>query len=491
MKILMVYCNSMQENALPAGLSQLLGCLKDAEFDIDLFDTTFYRWEEKSAMEVRMEYLQFPPCEIRYKDTDVYEDFNAKINDFKPDLIGFSVVEPTFNFSIKLLESAEAYIKANGVKVAFGGVHAIYYKESLFPHELIDYICISEGENTFIDLCNRLMKGEDVKDVRGFYIRQGREFIENPPAELTDLNKLPFMDFSLFSEEYLLKPMMGKLYRTISVELTRGCPYKCSYCGNSFLTGMFKEYGHWYRLKSIDRIYEEYKEYTRLYKPEFIYKHSESFLAVNKDRLHEYMDMYSEFNIPYWIETRPEDVTEEKADLLVKTNCKRISIGLENGNQKYRKERLKRNYTNEQVIRASDILHDKGISFSMNLILGLPFETRDMIFDGINLLRRCKPASTSIFLFTPYKGNELRKVCEENNMVPESFIGGDYFQTEYSLKGNTLSESEVVGLYKTLPMYVHLPESDFDMLAIAEKDTSEGRYTYNKLKEKFKAQLGW
>lgn len=490
MKILLVYCNSMQANTIPIGVSQLIGCLKAAEFEVELFDTTFYRWEEKSAMEIRMNYLQFPPCPVRYNENDIYADFAKKIEEYEPDLIGFSVVEPTFNFSIKLLESARKLIKQKDIKIAFGGVHAIYYTESLYKYDLIDYICVSEGEVAFVELCRRLEQNEPVDDIDGFHIRKGNSFLKNPKASLVDINNLPMMDFSLFQEEYLLKPMMGRLYRTVSIELTRGCPYQCTYCGNSFLNEMFKEYGRWYRLKTIDRIYSEYQQFIKTYNPEFIYKHSESFLAVNKKRYHEYMEMYSEFNIPYWIETRPEDINEEKADWLAKTNCKRVSIGLENGNEEYRKTTLKRNYTNEQVIKASDILRERGISFSMNLILGLPFETREMIFDGIKLLRRCKPDSTSIFLFTPYKGNMLRKVCEERNMVAEDFIGEDYFQMKYALNGNTLKSEEVIGLFKTLPLYVQLPESDFELIGQAEK-ASENSEIYKNLREKFIDIMGW
>jgi hypothetical protein len=43
MKILLVYCNSMLENALPISVSQLVGVLKVSSIEVDLFDTTFYR----------------------------------------------------------------------------------------------------------------------------------------------------------------------------------------------------------------------------------------------------------------------------------------------------------------------------------------------------------------------------------------------------------------------------------------------------------------
>ena len=55
MKILIVYCNAMLENALPISVSQLVSVLKASSIAVDLFDTTFYRWAEKCDAENRID----------------------------------------------------------------------------------------------------------------------------------------------------------------------------------------------------------------------------------------------------------------------------------------------------------------------------------------------------------------------------------------------------------------------------------------------------
>jgi len=491
MKILLVYCNSMLDNALPIGLTAVISCLKQAGFQVALFDTTFYRWDSKSAMEIRMENLQFPPCELRYKEGDVYADFRSMVLEFGPDLIGISMVEPTFHFGMKLLESVRDLVKKNGIKVAAGGVHAIYFSESLTDRDLIDYICISEGEEAFVELCRRLEAGADVSDVEGFIVRTGGGMKNNGLRGTVDINELPILDFSLFGDEYLNKPMMGRVLRTISLELSRGCPYSCTYCGNAWLKEMFRGRGRWYRLKSLDKIHREFREYISKYNPEFIYKHSESFLAVGAERVREYMQMYSEFRIPYWVETRPEDITEEKARLLADSGCRRISLGLESGNEEFRIKKLKRNHSNDTIRRSCAILRDHGVSFSMNLIIGFPDETREMIFDGVNLLREVRPDATSIFLFTPYKGNHMRRMCEERGLVPPDFIGGDYFQMDYSLRNNTIGRDEVLGLFRTIPLYVRMPESEYGRIKRAETYDEEGDRMFGALRAEFYEIMGW
>jgi len=203
------------------------------------------------------------------------------------------------------------------------------------------------------------------------------------------------------------------------------------------------------------------------------------------------MDMYSAYRIPYWIETRPEDVTDKKAERLANSNCRRISIGLESGNEGYRKTMLKRRYTNDQVVKSCAILKDKGISFSINLIIGLPMENREMVFEGVNLLRSVKPDGISVFLYTPYHGSNLRQVCVDECMIKPDFIGGDYFQMKYSLKNNTMSPKDVLDLFRTIPLYVHLPKSEYSRIQRSQEMNDKANELYSELKEEYYEIMGW
>ena len=164
----------MLENALPISITQLSACLKQAGIEVDLFDTTFYKWGEKSDTEHRIESLQIKPCPLNYNQRDIYNDFKAQVEKSQPDLLGFSVVEPTFHLAIKLLQHAHSTIKRYEISVAMGGVHVILAPETILPYaNLIDYISISEGEEVFIDLCRKLGRGESVRDQPGFWIQGG------------------------------------------------------------------------------------------------------------------------------------------------------------------------------------------------------------------------------------------------------------------------------------------------------------------------------
>lgn len=488
MKILLVYCNTSQDNTVPIGITQVIACLKKAGHEVELFHTTFYRQNMKSSAELRIQALQYKPCVYFYETTDMCFDFVEKIKAFKPDIIGFSVIEVTFNLFKKLLLSAKKYLV--NIKIVVGGVHAIFCPESIAELDGIDFIAISEAEESFVELCKKILHKEPYFDQAGFWVKEGGQWHKNPPKNLTDLNLLPLSEPEIFGERFMMKPMMGKLRKTVTIELSRGCPYICTYCADAFLTEKFRNLGKWYRVKSIERIDQELSQLVAKYHPEFIYKFSETFLAAGKNWLKKYHSMYKKYSLPFWTQSRPETIDEENIRIIKEINCARFSVGLESGNEEYRKKYLRRCYSNAQVIRAAKIIRKFGISFSMNIIIGFPFETRKMVFDGIEILRKVKPDGISVYLFTPYKGCQLRKICEDNNMIDKDFIGEDYFQMKYSLRNNTFGQ-EVVGLWRTVPLYVHLPKSRYPLIKKAEEFSNEGDKAFNKLRKEYYELMGW
>jgi len=429
---------------------------------------------------------------LQYNESNIYDDFIKAIGDTSPDIIGFSVVEPTFHLAIKLLRHADDYIKANSIPVVMGGVHAIMAPESIANYPgLVDFICVSEGEIAFVEFCQKLAKGKSVQDQIGFWLKDKDDsWVKNQLASLVDLEILPVLDFDLFPSSYLNKPMMGKLHRTISIELTRGCPYNCSYCCDHALTELFKSKGRWFRRKSLEKISRELSTYIKNYDPQFVYMMSESFLAGSLDRVKAFLDFYKSYAIPFWFNTRPEDINPKKAQLAKEAGCARISIGIESGNEKYRREIMNRLVSNEKIIATADILHDNDISFSVNIIIGSPGETRDMIFDSIKLAKRVNADAVSTHIFNPYYGTKLRAICVENNHIAPDMIADDFFQG-YVLNNGTMSNPEIMGLFRTIPLYISFPESEYPRIRRAEKLNPEGNSIYQEFKNEFYQMKGW
>nr|WP_319375376.1 radical SAM protein [uncultured Methanoregula sp.] len=486
-KVLLVYPNLQMINLLPSNISILSACLKKEGFQVDLFDTTFYQIDPESIDEKRVQFLQLRPFDyseygIEYKKTDVLTDFQKKIQIFKPDIIAITIVEDTIPLALKLLES----IRDTDIPVIAGGVYVNLSPDESIQYQDIDYICYGEGEEALPELCNRLLKGECVDDIRNIWSKNKGQIIKNPMRPLVDLNKIPYNDFSIFEEKRFFRPMQGKIFRMIPIEIDRGCPYQCTYCAAPFLRSLYKkETGqNYYRIKTNERIISELEHQIQTYKAEYIYFNSETFLALSDEKFQEFAEQYTKrIHLPFWCQTRIETIKENKITLLEKMGCNRLSVGIEHGNEIFRKEVLKKNFTNKQVLEAFEILGRHKIPVTVNNMMGFPGETRELIFDTIHLNRKINIDSTNCFAFTPYKGTYLREVAvREGYLKLEEKI---HSIVDSTLNMPQITHDEILGLLRTFPLYIKMPEERFEDIRKAEENSESGNLAFKKLAEEY------
>lgn len=488
LKVLVVYANCMMDNLIPVGISAVIGSLHGLGADVELFDTTFFRTEERPADYDRVANLQVPDFSyedmgISIREEDVSCEFRNHVQRFYPDIVMLSVVEPTWGLGQKLLEA----IRDIRPYVVAGGVFAIMAPETIITHDLIDAVCIGEGEDAVPEFCRRFIAGVDLTDLAGFWVKTPSKICRNQIAPLVDLNASPLLDFSLFPPERFIKPMQGRMLKMVPVEFSRGCPYRCTYCANHALEKHFAPSGTWFRWKNLDRIFVELKTYAERYNIEFFYFISESFLSMPKAMFKEFCERYMELRIPFWFNTRPETINEEKVRMLEEIGCFRVGIGLEHGSPEFRERMLNRKVSNERIVEACHIIENSKISYSVNNIIGFPGETREQVFDTIRLNRLITPNSVGTFVFTPFKGTWLYNYCMEQGFIDENTPVGDLNRGSV-LKHNTLSPEEIAGLLRTFPLYVHFPEEMFPLIQKSEKFDADGNHIFEELAARYRVE---
>jgi anaerobic magnesium-protoporphyrin IX monomethyl ester cyclase len=482
-RVLLVYPNLQMVNLLPSNISILSACLKEKGFKVDLFDTTFYKVEEKSIDERRVEYLQVRPFNleaygIKYKDGDVYEDFVAKVNSFKPDLIAITIVEDTLPLSLAMLQK----IRHLDIPVVAGGVY-VTLNPSIINRPEVDMTCYGEGEEAIPELCKCLFEGGNPSSVHNIWSKQSGRVIQTAMRPPVNLDTIPYSDFDLFEETRFFRPMQGKVFRMIPIEIDRGCPYSCTYCGAPALRDIYRRGTgkNYFRTKSNKRIIDELEYLVGKYKANYIYFNSETMLTMSDDRLADIAVEYgNKIHLPFWCQTRIETITETKVDLLELMGCDRLSIGIEHGNEQFRRGMLKKHFSNAQVRDAFRILEKHKIPITVNNMMGFPGETRALIFDTIRLNRDLKVDSTNVFAFKPYHGTHLHDIAVQEGYLKEDAIITSMIDSTLDMP--QLSRKEINGLIRTFPLYIRMPEDRFPELEKAEHDDDE----YDRLAKEYR-----
>ena len=499
-RVLLVYPNERDMSLVPPVYGLFTALLRERGHIAELFDCTGYDFEGKFDSGIESEkVLMVKPAEpasyqgIKIKHTNMYEDFVKKVEAFNPDLIGMSVTESTFLRGISLLGDLR-FKKKHNILTIIGGVFPTFAPDRVFREPSIDIVCVGEGDFALVELCERLRDSKDFTNIPSLWIKKTNGTnIKNNTGPAVDINSLPPLDFSIFEDDRYYRPMRGKTYRMLPVETHRGCPYTCTFCNSPTQNQLYEAQSQskFFRKKSVEKIREELINFKNLWNGEYVFFWADTFLAWTMVELEEFCEMYSDFKIPFWCQSRTETISDsadgyKKLKMLKDVGLHHMSFGMEHGNEKFRREVVDRSYTNESAIAALKNPVKLDIPFTINNIIGFPGETYDLAMDTVEINRQIDSFSLSCATFAPYKGTSLRTLAEKNGYVDTECIAPP--NTSWSiLNMPNFTKEQIFGLQRVFVMYSKFPKTRWPEIKKAEAMTPEGDEILNKLKDEFLA----
>ena len=387
--ILFIYPNLRGMNMLPPAIALFSRILKDNGFNVAVFDTTYYRiGEDFDSDKEKEKNLAVRPFDMAknvvLKSTDPFNDLEKMVDSFKPNLIALSATEDIFPLGLQLLK----HIDNRNITTIAGGVFATFAPEKVIRNNQIDIVCVGEGEDALLELCTKLKNGEDISSIDNLWVKkEGGGIVRNPIRAVKCLDENPLPDFSMFEEARFYRPMAGKVFKMFPVETHRGCPYGCAFCNSPAERRLYADAGagKFFRKKSIENVRKELEFYRDAWRAEYFYFWADTFFAYTDAEFDEFVEMYRDIRIPFWCQTRPETVTYDRIRKLKDVGLHRMAIGIEHGNERFRKELIKRDVKNYTIINAINSIADCSLpaGISVNNIVGFPNETPELAMDTI------------------------------------------------------------------------------------------------------------
>ncbi|MHB8174576.1 MAG: B12-binding domain-containing radical SAM protein, partial [Nitrospirota bacterium] len=273
-------------------------------------------------------------------------------------------------------------------------------EKTLTNLDAVDFAIYGEGEITFCELLECLDSNGDFFKIKGLiHWDKDGNIHKNPPREFApDLEIFPYPDRSLFANDYIHHTIIG----------TRGCPYQCTYCGNSMI------WGRKYRLRKPETVIEEIKYTMDNFGKKFLVFNDDSF-NLNKKWVMDLCGRIKELDIRWWIRgLRAGLVDEEVADILAASGCHGAACGIESANNAALKA-MRKGTTKEQMEMGVELMRARGLEITGQFMIGNHGDTLETIKETIEFARKFDQVSFGVA--KPIPGTYLYDYVMENDYM--------------------------------------------------------------------------
>jgi anaerobic magnesium-protoporphyrin IX monomethyl ester cyclase len=295
-----------------------------------------------------------------------------EVRRLRPDVVmtGHAGSTPAHPICMEMLRAIKA--KLPGVLTIYGGVYPTYHAEQIIEREpAVDFIVRGEGEATSLDLVRSLVpapKLTALSEVAAIAFRDGPRIVLTPDRQ-------PIRNLDAFRVGWELIRRWDDyqcfgLGRSAIVQFSRGCPHRCTYCG---------QHGFWVSWRHRDPI-QLVDEIEMLHR-----RHGVRFITLADENPTTFRPVWQRFleemarrrlEVHFFATIRATDIVRD-ADLLSlyrKAGILYVLMGIESTSDDVLRQVRKRS-TSRHDLQACRLLRENGIFSVLGQIVGLRDET--------------------------------------------------------------------------------------------------------------------
>lgn len=355
------------------------------------------------------------------KDRILPESIGSHITSFNPEIVGLTV----FSKGLQDVRKTLATVKTTDPKIqtVVGGPHVSGAPESTIRWLTdADFGIKGEGEIGLHRLVEELEQpAPDFSAVPGLIWREGETIRSNDPEWIEDLETIEQPAWELLQpQSYPHSPTVAfaKKLPTAPMLMSRGCLFPCTFCAAK------KIYGKHFRFRSADSIIEEMKLLHEKYGINEIQVLDDNFLQ-RPDNARQVCEkiIQSRMNITWCLPNgaRCDRVDRELAELLVRSGCYKLSIGIESGSQRVL-DLMKKMITIEKITEEVNLMHSVGMEITGHFIIGYPGETYEDAVASIKLAKKLPLTYAGFSCFIPLPGSRIGdELIEQGAITMEEF----------------------------------------------------------------------
>ena len=352
---------------------------------------------------------QIPGLDLTIIDTSFQPSFSfidQRLAGFKPDITGIFMDVLLAPNAIR----AAALAKRHGSLVIVGGPHATMAASEVIAEASIDAVCLGEGEITFKEYAAAFYAGRNFSEVAGIWYKADGRIHRNPPRPLIqDIDSLPspafdLLDMTGYIDNFFQLDSYRPDARGISMTVSRGCPYDCSFCQPT----VRKTLGRKVRIRSPRRVADDIRHLQSRYGINAFFFADDLIAAVPgwlEDFSRELIDRG--IRIDWACNTRADTLDYPTLKQMKAAGLVKIKIGIESISDRIRNDIYNKRIGRDHIDRLLDDAQALGVQVFGFFMLGAPTETAREVWRTIQFAAGSSLTEALFSVTTPTPGSAL------------------------------------------------------------------------------------
>lgn len=348
-----------------------------------------------------------------------YNEILNQVLVFDPDLVllghsGSTSAQPIINDIAELVKSRKPEIK-----IVVGGVFPTYHWKEILETKLqIDIVVCGEGEQVTLNLLKALQQKLDLKIVKGIAYRLNDAIVKTPPAEI--IKNLDEYRVGWELMEGYHYTYWGKK-KAVVIQFSRGCPYPCSYCGQSLF---WKKWRH----RNPQLLADEIEMLHNKYGIEVINFADEN-PSTDEKKWREFLEALIAKNLNLILvgSIRADNIVRdaEHLHLYKQAGFERFLLGIENYDEVVL-DKIKKAGSVSKDKQAIQLLRRHNILSMATYVVGFGEETTRDFFNSLRQLLAYDPDQIQLLYVTPHKWTPYFEEIKDKNIIQLDQTRWDY-----------------------------------------------------------------
>jgi anaerobic magnesium-protoporphyrin IX monomethyl ester cyclase len=335
------------------------------------------------------------------------EEIKKEIQKREPTILGATSSTLTYKSALRVVRMAKE-ANPNCVTV-MGGPHVTFWDDKALQEcPDLDVVVRKEGEDTFLELVQRIEANKSLHDVLGITYRDKGKIVRNADRPyIENLDALPFPARHLWPLERLRE------YEDILYLITsRGCVYWCEFCAT------VRMHGRKYRFRNPKNVVDELEFLHKTYGVDKFTFCDDAF-TVDRARTEELCReiLTRGLKVQWNCGTRVDMVTKDLLTKMKAAGCISVWFGVESGTQQVLDE-MKKGISVEQTLEVLSWVRELGLKPVPNVLLGFPGETKESAWETIKFAEKLSPDDVAFYnLATPFPGTPMYDMIVKNGWL--------------------------------------------------------------------------